>query len=635
MSLRTLLLLSALSASLVSQTPPGREEEAAALLLQARAHQRRAGGDDPERAAALYRRAITLVPGSAEAHLRLSEALAEVGNVEAAIPPAVRATELAPRSAEAWAHLGVLHYFRGRTEPNAWDKALVALQRAARLLPKDLDVLMRLAEVAEGRKQDEVAMDTWLRIGRQRPQATIQGRNLGDIAFERAAILGSKIKHMEGRREALLALCSRSEPDPRHLGLLEELGRDQVERSFLAYAEESFRLLAKHVSEEPGVHENVALIQLQTGRFAEALPVLAEVKRLRQTQSAAYYTAVCLMNLGRFQEAEAELRTVLAAPEGTTKDPRKLTGSARELMAWSLLLQGRPKDALDFLQSLPPSALTGALLGIRAQALLQTQQWRAARTLLREGMRQHKGVRIFQMAALIPPKVFNGSLFSGKQSREALSQIDLESMASLWAEFRQWERALQVVQAARAAAPVRDVELLLLHSNVLEQLGRTQESLAVLREGQRMAPDHPILMNNLGYTLLENGGDLVEAARLIEAALKKDPQSGSTMDSYGWVLFKQGKFTEAEAALRKAVELSPFSPEIRRHFGEVLLKLDRPTEALEQWERALAFVFPGRSELEKRTQELRIAVAKRRMQQEVVEEEPMEPEPEGELEELP
>ena len=46
-----------------------------ALMLQARALQLRGGGTDPEAAAAIYRRVVALVPQSAEARLRLSEAL--------------------------------------------------------------------------------------------------------------------------------------------------------------------------------------------------------------------------------------------------------------------------------------------------------------------------------------------------------------------------------------------------------------------------------------------------------------------------------------------------------------------------------------------------------------------------------
>jgi hypothetical protein len=56
--------------------------------------------------------------------------------------------------------------------------------------------------------------------------------------------------------------------------------------------------------------------------------------------------------------------------------------------------------------------------------------------------------------------------------------------------------------------------------------------------------------------------------------------------------------------------LSPFSPEVRKHLGEVLVKQGKLVEAAEQWDRALAFVFPDRAALEKRLGDLRVRIAK-------------------------
>jgi len=86
------------------------------------------------------------------------------------------------------------------------------------------------------------------------------------------------------------------------------------------------------------------------------------------------------------------------------------------------------------------------------------------------------------------------------------------------------------------------------------------------------------------------------------------------VDSLGWAQFKLGRMAEAEATLRRATELSPYSPEIRRHLGEVLVKQGKLVEAAEQWERALAFIFPERAELEKRLGDLRVRIAKEQAQ---------------------
>ena len=51
------------------------------------------------------------------------------------------------------------------------------------------------------------------------------------------------------------------------------------------------------------------------------------------------------------------------------------------------------------------------------------------------------------------------------------------------------------------------------------------------------------------------------------------------VDSLGWAQFKLGRLVEAEATLRRAAELSPFSPEVRKHLGEVLVKQGKLAEA--------------------------------------------------------
>ena len=67
----------------------GSAEDVRALMLQARALQLRGGGADPASAASIYRRVVALVPESAEANIRLSEALQETQDIDGAVPPAL------------------------------------------------------------------------------------------------------------------------------------------------------------------------------------------------------------------------------------------------------------------------------------------------------------------------------------------------------------------------------------------------------------------------------------------------------------------------------------------------------------------------------------------------------------------
>lgn len=626
---RPLLLVLVLgSASIGMAQPPAPGEDARALMLRGRSLQRRGGGNDPAGAAAVFRKGLALEPSSAELHLRLSEALLESGDSEGAVEPAQRATALAPRSVDAWAHLGILQSFRGRKDPKALEEAQQALRRAAQLMPSDPELWARLAEVAENRRDEPAALAAWLRVGRLHPPFSIQGRSLETLAWERAAALATRLGNYDGRREALLALCRTARPEQTHLRELEALAREQVEKGFLAHAEESFARLGDHFSEEPALWENVALLQVRAQRYEEALATLQRAEALRVSPRTHFHTGLCLMNLGRFGEAEGRWRKVLEAPE-IQGDP-KLQEQARLLQATALLLDDRPQALLGELQA-SGQALSPNLQALRIQALIRTGAWADTALALRGALDAPTRTGLPRMipAPLATEVKGGGSL--GRAARNELKRLEREATASLWAEFRQWERCLATLERLRSEGPYRTLDPFLLASSALQELGRPEEALALLREAQRQHPTHPTLQNNLGYLLLELGRDLPEASDLIAAALKQEPDNPSTLDSWGWALFKLERFAEAEEALRKAADRQPLNPEVLKHFGEVLLRLGRKSEALDQWERALAFAFPERKALERRVQELRAALAR-----ETPTDAP-EPEPEetGEPEEQP
>lgn len=569
-----------------------------ALMLQARALQLRSGGSDPAAAAAIYRRVAAQVPGSAEVHLRLSEALQEAQDGLGAVAPARRAVELAPNNAEARAHLGLLLYQLSQKDASLAPEAVRELGVATTLLPQDPELWARLGEVSEQLKDGPAALRAWLRLGRLRP---------GFLpAWEHALIHARATQSYEARREAVLALSTRN-PEERHLRLLEELAREQIESGYLAHAEESFLLLARQLPREASLWENVSLVRLQTFRFEEALESLAKAEELQQTPRTTFNVARALMNLGRFQEAETRLAEVLTGK--ITED--WIADGAQALYAESLLLQGKGAALLSYLQAHPSRPnVAGELQVFTCQALISRDQWKQALAALKVGIAKFPKVPFFQQAAELPPRSFEYRFLSRKGTRIALEQLHLEGMAAIWSEFRRWDKCLEAIEQARSLGPVKGVDILIMLSTAYEQLGRSQDSLRILREAQKVEPENPLVQNNLGYLLLEQDQNLEEAAALIQASANATPQNGSVVDSLGWAQFRLGKLVEAEATLRRAVALNPYSPEVRKHLGEVLEKQGKLTEAAEQWERALAFVFPERPALEKRLGELRIRLAK-------------------------
>ena len=106
--------------------------------------------------------------------------------------------------------------------------------------------------------------------------------------------------------------------------------------------------------------------------------------------------------------------------------------------------------------------------------------------------------------------------------------------------------------------------------------------------------EHAMAANNLGYALLEHGGDREEAARLIERAYVNAPDNPHVLDSLGWLRYKQGRLTDEDGALglgaitliRRAIDSDAGdpSPEVLSHLGDALWRAGRRDEARQAWQ---------------------------------------------------
>ncbi|MCP5072027.1 MAG: tetratricopeptide repeat protein [Rhodobacteraceae bacterium] len=112
---------------------------------------------------------------------------------------------------------------------------------------------------------------------------------------------------------------------------------------------------------------------------------------------------------------------------------------------------------------------------------------------------------------------------------------------------------------------------------------------ADFRKALELSPDQPLVLNYLGYSLVELRMKLDEAQHMIEKAVAARPQDGFITDSLGWVLYRIGKFEDAVAPMERAVELVSDDPIINDHLGDVYWMVNRKREAEFQWKRALSF----------------------------------------------
>lgn len=122
-----------------------------------------------------------------------------------------------------------------------------------------------------------------------------------------------------------------------------------------------------------------------------------------------------------------------------------------------------------------------------------------------------------------------------------------------------------------------------------DQQDKWREAEADFRAALEQNPTQPNVLNYLGYSMLERGGDPEEALAMIERAIEAQPDNGAIVDSLGWALYRLGRFDEAVAPMIRAVELEPVDPVVTDHLGDVLWMVGRHDEARFQWRRALSF----------------------------------------------
>lgn len=102
-----------------------------------------------------------------------------------------------------------------------------------------------------------------------------------------------------------------------------------------------------------------------------------------------------------------------------------------------------------------------------------------------------------------------------------------------------------------------------------------------------------LLLNNYSYYLSEQDQRLEQAEKMALKALELSGNSNPTyIDTYAWVLYKQGKFPEALAQIRRAVSLdSTNSAELNFHYAEILYSSGEDFLAKTYWQRALEYGY--------------------------------------------
>lgn len=104
----------------------------------------------------------------------------------------------------------------------------------------------------------------------------------------------------------------------------------------------------------------------------------------------------------------------------------------------------------------------------------------------------------------------------------------------------------------------------------------------------KLDPMNATVLNNYAYYLSVRGVRLEDAAQMSKKSLEVRKDEPTFMDTYGWILYKQGKYKDAQEYIQKAIDAIGENADgtLWEHLGDVYYKQGNVDKAVECWTKA-------------------------------------------------
>lgn len=397
--------------------------------------------------------------------------------------------------------------------------------------------------------------------------------------------------------------------------------REFVLREGLKQPEQADLMVKQRLALAPPTLANrleAAQIAMRQGKSAEALRDLSEAASLAGTMQAAQARAVVSLvtslkpeTLHELTQRESEGLLVLM---DAARHLQRFAPAA-DLTRVQLMAQARPMaspELFEACKSLAPVSEQIATLAIV----------RVADTLRKRG--DHSAMIRFVGAILLASPQPDPLLAREWMIRTAVRGTVDDAM-HLIANVNEMQLADVIVGQFSDNGTPEDLvaaraEVAYVLSNLATSVMRDTVAKACLEKCLELKPDHPWAANNLGYQLLEHGGDMQRIEELVAIAYSQLADQASVTDTLGWLRYKQGQLDDVtlpdgnvregavtliERAVTMVEQMGEANAELFDHLGDALWQRNRGddrTRAIEMWTQAEATL--ARDILERRNIEI-------------------------------
>jgi tetratricopeptide (TPR) repeat protein len=490
-----------------------------------------------DRALEAYRKVLNVDPGQSQLASRVAALLIEQDDFPQAIDVLKDAIKANPKDAEPYQQLAYIYAkYLKKT-----DQAIEYANRAITLNPGDIDGYQRLVEIEVAAGQEKKALEVLDRATKVRSNDANFWMRLGKLYV---AVL----------------FKSDSQPKP-----------DELKRT-----NEIFKKAAEHAGDDPAILKDVADYYAASQQLKEAIPLYLHVLELQPDDANAREKLATGFILTNQRGKAAEMLEQIIKEHPEKYQPYDLLAQVLDDEARSLQRAKRVDEAkaifarvaANYEQSLliNPNHI-GTYLHLAELLLGPLKDADRAVRLLTEARRRFLGApEIVYYLAIAQSEA--------KQTQQAVATF---------------EEALHEAQLDQGNDMV-NAKFYFNYGATAEQAGLYEKAADLLRKSIALdSANSAEACNYLGYMWADHNMNLDEAETMIKRALEIEPNNASYLDSFGWVEFRKGKFDQALSNLLRAAKTADHDdPVVFEHVGDTYFKLNRVSEALEFWQKALA-----------------------------------------------
>ena len=155
------------------------------------------------------------------------------------------------------------------------------------------------------------------------------------------------------------------------------------------------------------------------------------------------------------------------------------------------------------------------------------------------------------------------------------------------AQMEKYKESIKYFRSALEIVPDYE-DAIFAMGDAYERMGYRDSAIVIFEKLVKSNPDDPLILNYLGYILIDSDQRLDYAENLVAKALEFEPTNSAFLDSYGWLKYKLGEYKKALKYLLLAEENTMNDdPLIFDHIGSVYEKLENNKLAKKYYQKAL------------------------------------------------